>query len=356
MIEQGEKRQSEELSPRREGISPGGIATSMGEAARRVGADNLARFSGLYVLAIFIVIFSLWVPSTFLTVTTLKSVLGDQAITLVLALGLLIPLAAGQFDLSVAQNLGFSAIVCAALQTRTGLAWPECAVIAVACGALIGAANGSLILFGVDSFIATLGMSSILLALTTLVSRNEFVGPLSSSFQSFATAEPFGFPIVTLYAAIGAAILWWLLEHTPVGRRTYATGANADAARLTGVRTARHTFIAMVLCGAIAALAGVLVAARVGQVSPTLGPPYLLPAFAACFLGTTQIKVGRFNVLGTVIAIYLLAVGVKGLQLAGSELWVTEMFNGVALVGAVTIAVFGAKRRNARLKAETERA
>ncbi|MBS1888546.1 MAG: ABC transporter permease [Actinobacteria bacterium] len=320
------------------------------------GADNLARFSGIYVLGLFILIFSLWVPATFLTVTTLKSVLGDQAITLILALGLLVPLAAGQFDLSVAQNLGLAAIVCGALQTRTGLGWPECAAIAIACGALVGAANGGLILFGVDSFIATLGMSSILLAFTTLVSRNEFVGPLSEGFQKAASAEPLGFPIVTLYALLGAAVLWWLLEHTPIGRRTYATGANRDAARLAGVRTARHTFLAMVICGAVAALAGVLVAAKVGQVAPTLGPPYLLPAFAACFLGTTQIKVGRFNVLGTVVAIYLLAVGVKGLQLAGGELWVTEMFNGVALVGAVTVAVFGNKRRNRRLKAETERA
>ncbi|MEZ5075907.1 MAG: ABC transporter permease [Solirubrobacterales bacterium] len=328
----------------------------LGEVLRLLGSENFARFSGIYVIGLFILIFSIWVPDTFLTVTTLKSVLGDQAITLVLALGLLIPLAAGQFDLSVAQNLGLGAMICAVLQVKTGLGWVEAALITMACGAAIGAINGGLILFGVDSFIATLGMSSILLALTSLIGNNEFVGPLSNSFQDLAIAEPFGFPIVALYAVAAAALLWWLLEHTPMGRRTYATGANADAARLAGVRTRRYTFLALVACGAIASLAGVLVAAKVGQVSPTLGPPYLLPAFAACFLGMTQIKVGRFNVLGTVIAIYLLAIGSKGLQLAGGELWVTEMFNGVALVGAVTIAVLGARRRNSRLKAETERA
>jgi ribose transport system permease protein len=114
-------------------------------------------------------------------------------------------------------------------------------------------------------------------------------------------------------------------------------------------------FLTFVISGVFSSLAGILVTAKIGEVSPSLGPPYLLPAFTACFLGATQLKPGRFNVWGTVLAIYLLATGVTGLELVGGPLWVTDMFNGVALVGAVTVAVVVQKRRAARLRAAADR-
>jgi ribose transport system permease protein len=144
--------------------------------------------------------------------------------------------------------------------------------------------------------------------------------------------------------------MWYVLEHTPTGRRAQATGANPEAARLAGVRTSRHVFWSLVVSGVIASVAGVLVAAEIGEVSPTVGPPYLLPAFAACLLGTTQIKVGRFNVWGTLLAILLLATGVKGVQLVGGQLWYTDLFNGIALIGAVSVSVWASRRKAGRLK------
>ena len=111
-----------------------------------------------------------------------------------------------------------------------------------------------------------------------------------------------------------------------------------------GVRTSRHLFLSFVITGFGAGLAGVLIAAKIGSVGPDIGPAYLLPAFAACFLGTTQLKPGRFNVWGTVLAIFLLATGVKGLQLVGGQQWITDAFNGVALIAAVSIAVVAARR------------
>jgi ribose transport system permease protein len=155
---------------------------------------------------------------------------------------------------------------------------------------------------------------------------------------------------------VAAFIFWYGLERTPLGRRVQASGANREAARLAGVATKRFVFLSFVVSGLMASVAGLLVSARVGSVSPTLGPPYLLPAFAACFLGATQIRPGRFNVWGTVLALILLATGVKGLQLAGGELWLTELFNGVALVGAVTLSVVLQKRRNRRLRQAADQA
>jgi ribose transport system permease protein len=340
---------------------PGGTMTSsdgpqLVSRRRRIPRSlQLSRFSGLYVWAAFILIFALWVPDTFLTTATAKSIAGDQAIATILSLGVLFTLACGEFDLSIAQNLGLSATVVGALMVKSGASPVVAIVLTLAAGATIGAVNGALVaVLGVNSFIATLGTTSVLLALTEIVSNDQFIGPVPDSFQRIASGAPLGIPSVTIYCLLLAALAWYVLEHTPVGRRIYATGAGADAARLAGVRTARYVFCTFVASGVIASVAGVLVVAKIGSVSPDIGPPYLLPAFAACFLGTTQLKPGRFNVWGTVLALYLLATGVKGLQLTGGQLWITDLFNGVALVGAVSLALYGEKRRVARSAANAD--
>ena len=132
-----------------------------------------------------------------------------------------------------------------------------------------------------------------------------------------------------------AIVVWYVLECTPVGRRIYATGGNIEAARLAGIRTPLVIVAALAACGAIAATSGVLVSSQLGVGDPTIGPPYLLPAFSAAFLGSTQFRDGRFNVWGTVVAVYVLASGVKGLQLAGAPVWIPDLFNGLALLLAV---------------------
>jgi len=142
-----------------------------------------------------------------------------------------------------------------------------------------------------------------------------------------------------------ALILWWLLEYTPAGRYLYSVGGNPQAARLAGIRVGRITTGAFLISGFVAALSGILLAAELGSASPDVGTPYLLPAFSAVFLGATQILPGRVNVLGTLIAIFLLATGVKGLQLAGAPGYINDLFNGVALIIAVALAVRSRRRK-----------
>lgn len=312
---------------------------------------QLARFSGLYLWAAIILVFAIAIPDSFLTSTTAKSIASDESITAIVALAALIPLACGCFDISVAQLVGTSAVVAGSLMSKSGVS-PELAfAITLAFGLGVGAINGFVVArIGVDSLIATLGMSSILLALSGLLTKYQFVGPFPDSFKQIVSGDLLGIPTITVYMAIVAVIVWYLLEHTPLGRRIFAIGAGEDAARLAGVRTPRYKFGAFLASGFLASLAGLLLAAKIGQVGPTVGPEYLLPAFAACFLGTTQFKPGRFNVLGTILALYLLATGVTGLQLVGGELWITDLFNGVALIVAVSASILAAKRKSRRQK------
>jgi ribose transport system permease protein len=318
-------------------------------AAERIGRYlSPARLSGLYLFGLFIVVFAIWIPDTFLTGTTAKAIAGDQAITAILALGALCPLVVGAFDLSMAQNLGLSAVVGGALMSQSGADPAVAIVVVLLMGLTIGVVNGWLVAYvEVNSFIATLGTSSVLLAFSEIVSKYQYVGPVPAGYADLVSGQPFGIPSVTIYMLVVAVLAWYAIEHTPLGRRMHATGAGAEAARLAGISTKRHTFGAFVASGVVASLAGLLLLGKIGQVSSSVGAPYLLPMFAACFLGTTQLKPGRFNVWGTVLALYLLATGVTGLQLAGGSLWITDMFNGVALVVAVAVAVVLEKRRAA---------
>ncbi|WP_408899756.1 ABC transporter permease (plasmid) [Nocardioides sp. R1-1] len=295
-------------------------------------------------------IFAVWVPDTFLTTVTWKSILISQAITGILALALLAPLATGMFDLSVAQTMGFCAVVCGYLTTQgPQLGLGSAILVTLAVGACIGMFNGCLCgILGLDSFIATLGTTSLLTGLAAVLADGAYFGPFPAEMTELTSGSLLGVPIIAVYTLILGVIVWYALEHTPVGRRAYAVGANPDAARLSGVRIRRFRFWSMVSCSTIAALAGVLLASTLNSVNQSLGPQYLLPAFASAFLGTTQIKPGRFNVWGTLLAIVLLGTGIQGLQLVGADIWITDIFFGAALIFAISTSLIVQRTRGRR--------
>lgn len=313
---------------------------------RRRLSLGLDRFSGLYVWALLIAVFGLWMPSLFLTADNARIIAGDEAITAILAFGLIVPLAAGVFDLSIAGTMGFSSVVVIWYQSH-GHNPVVGAILAVLVGSLIGAVNGFVVVkLRVDSFIATLGMSSVLAAAAYWATNGQqIVDGISPSFLQLSIAQWFGVPAPVFYMAALGILLWVFLEYRPGGRYLYAVGGNPQAARLAGVRVNRVIAGSLVASATIAGFAGVLLAAKLGTGNATSGPPYLLPAFSAVFLGATQIKRGRVNVLGCLIAIYLLATGVKGLQLAGAPVYLNDLFNGLALILAVALA--GRSRREA---------
>jgi ribose transport system permease protein len=314
---------------------------------RRLGSRlGLTRYSGLYVFAFFIVVYSIWLPHTFPTSTTAQNIAGTQAITGVAALGLVCALSVGAFDLSIANVIGLSSTVSATLMVRSHVSPVLAIVIVLAMGVTIGLLNGMLVVhFRIPSVVATLGMSSVLIAFDDKITDGQFITPFPGSFTKLTTGSPAGIPTPFIVLIVVALVTWYILEHTPVGRRMIATGAGTDAARLAGTNTGRMLVVGLVISGLLGSLAGLMLASTVGSAAPDSGPSYLLPLFAAVYLGSTQIKPGRFNIWGTIVALYVLATGVKGLQLSGGQYWVSEVFNGAALILAVGIAVSAQERR-----------
>ncbi|MBM0128234.1 ABC transporter permease [Pimelobacter simplex] len=298
------------------------------------------------MFVVLFVVYSFWVPETFLVWGTWTSLFDASATTALIAVGLVLPFAAGVFDLAIGAEVGLAAILVAWLLTSGEMPISQAILLTLVAGAVAGAASGLLIVRArIDSFIATLGLSSVLLAAIAWVSNGQQILNLPLEFQSLATDRHFGVTNAVLITLVVSLAIWYVLERTPLGRRVYATGSGPEAARLSGVHTTRVIVVCLIASGVVAAGAGILISSRLGVGAPTVGPSYLLPAIAAVFLGSTQFKGGRPNVWGTVIAVYVLAVGVKGLQLGGAPVWIPDLFNGAALLIAVGAARYQGRSR-----------
>jgi ribose transport system permease protein len=293
----------------------------------------------VYVWIAIIVVFSFWAPDTFPTWATVKSVLNQNAIAGLIALALVVPLSARMFDLSVGNAMGFCNIVVAWLLINKGMAMGPAIALTILAGLAIGLFN-ALVVVGarIDSFIGTLATGSLIAAATSLIDNDQaIIGPaLSGNFGKIATSDVAGIQLPVFLMLVVAIALWFMQGYTVVGRRIYATGFNESGAKLAGIRTRRLQFGSLVVSGLVAGIAGVLLASQVSSGSPDIGPPYLLDAFAAAFLGATQFG-GRFNAWGTVLAVLLLGTGKTGLVLVGAKPWAQSMFSGVVLLAALAL-------------------
>ena len=295
--------------------------------------------SAIWVMVAIVLYFSYSIPDTFLAARTWKSLLDTQAIVAITAVALVVPLAAGVFNLAIGAQVGVASIMIGWLLVPVGLPISVSILITLLAGAAIGFLVSVLIVgFRIDSFIATLGASSLLLAFITFISGGRQILKMPRAFSDFGTDRIFGLTYPFLLMLAIAIVVWYVMERTPLGRRIYATGGNVEAARLSGIPVVAIVVGAMTACGVLTGIAGALMTARLGNADPTIGPGFMLPAFTAAFLGSTQFHHGRFNVPGTVLSVYVLATGVKGLQLSGVPTWVTDGFDGAALLIAVGLA------------------
>jgi ribose transport system permease protein len=300
--------------------------------------DFAGRFGLLICLAVAVVGFSIALPDTFARQENFTAIVNSQALILLLALVATIVLRTGDFDLSIAAMMVFSAAMASTL-IRDGWAFPLVVLAAIGVGLLIGLINGTLVVrVGVSSFVATLGMMTALGALTYAVTKSQVIFGLDGFAVDLAREKVLGLPLLTWFGWLLALIGWYVYEYTPLGRYLLFVGGSPESARLAGLSVNRIRIGAFVASSVLASLFGILLAGYLGGIDPSVGPSYLLPPFVGAFLGATTIAVGRFNALGTVVALYLLAVVITGLQLLGAASWTTELFNGIALVVAVTLA------------------
>jgi ribose transport system permease protein len=329
--------------------APSSSSSPLSSALRTL---NVERWALLVAWGIVVLFFSLDKPKIYPTSGNFQTIFGSQAVLLVLALGLIITLTTGDFDLSIASNMSLSAMIIAVLNTQHHWAILPAILFAIIISTVIGVINGGLVvLVGVDSFIVTLGVGTIALGVVQWISSGNNVTGTSTVLTTWTIGHRIGgISLIFYYGVVATLLLFYIFEFTPLGRRLLFVGRGRSVSRLSGLRVNRIRWGSFIVCGFFAGLAGVMYAGSLGGADPISGQTFLLPAFASAFLGATAIFPGRFNPIGTFVAVYFLVSGITGLQLLGVENFVQQLFYGGALVIAVTLSTFarrGAARRTA---------
>lgn len=316
----------------------GPVRAGEGEVAAppaRLRRRDLTGWGPIIAFLLLAVVFSLLRPDTFLTSGSALSILNNQAVLALVACGLTIVLIAGQFDLSIGFALTFAGAVSATLVASAQVpVWAAFAIV-LAIGALVGLANGVLVTrFGVPALVATLAVGTVLEGLTLFVTNGETIFRGLESYIPVGRWAVEGIQAPSFYLIVIAIGLWAFLRYTPAGRFIHAVGASPSAARVAGIRVDRYVVLAFVLAGVLAAFAGIVQTARNGSATPTAGASFLLPAFAAAFLGSVTLRRGEFHILGTVIGVYLIATGSLGFVLMGAPFYTQQLFAGFVLIVA----------------------
>ena len=306
----------------------------------------VSRFTVPIFLALIFGLFSILKPSEFFTMGNVDAMVNSIGVTALLALAITLMLRSGGIDFSLAYNMVLAASILGVLSTEKHVPLVAACFIALAIACCIGAFNALLcVTAGLNTFIITLGMGTVLTGVAYAVTDNNVVSNLPAALTHFTNAETFHLQASAGYAVLVAMLLWFLLEKTTYGRSLLVVGGNRVAAELAGLRVKKIKYVAFVLASLIVGFAGLVLAGSQAAVDPTSAVNYLFGPITASFLGATTIQPGRFNVIGTMIALALVTVAQTGLTLLGVGEWSTQVFNGGALVVAMVFARVTSSRR-----------
>lgn len=278
-------------------------------------------------------------PGTFSEWSTWRGILEASAVPIIVATGLTIALIVGDFDLSIGAVLGLGMGVCISLSAQHGVAWPLAVLVALGCCAAVGLVNGLLVTRAkVNSFIGTLAMGSVVAGLEAKITDQQTISQgIPEGLVTAGTRQVLGVSVGLWLAIVIAIVLLLLVRQTEAGRYLYAIGSNAEASRLAGIRVRTLRTWGFVFASLTAGLAGVLLAAQTASYYPNAGTGYLLPAYAAAFLGTA-LGAGRFGVFATVFGVLFLQTLQTGLTVINIAPWVVMFTQGVVLVVAVVLS------------------
>jgi ribose transport system permease protein len=306
----------------------------------RTLARGFSKYGTIIALVLMFIGFSIDMPGLFLSRQNLTNILSEVAIGGIIACGLTVCLAAGEFDLSIGYNTSFAGVLATGFMSFQHLPIVAAIIAALAVGMTIGVVNGVIVTAaGVSSFITTLGVGTALVGLNFVYNSGAPVTlGLPAAFGQIALRKIIGLPIPVIVMLAVALVLWVVLNRTVLGKNIQAVGGNAVAARLAGVRVNRTRIAALTICAVCASLAGILLASELGSGQYNAGDNYLLSAFAAAFLGTVAIRDGEFHIIGTLIGVLTVGIAFNGLALLGAPTYYQYLFNGGLLVVAVAVS------------------
>lgn len=323
-------------APRRDGFSIG-----------RLLLEGRAFFALIAIIAVFSVL-----SPNYFTVSNFLIMSSQVAIYGILSVGMLLVILNGGIDLSVGSILALCGVCAGAMMQGIELPWvgvilypPVWAVVVltIAIGAAVGALNGLLVaLFKVPPFVATLGVMyvarGVALLMTNGLTYNNLRGRAelgNTGFNWLGFNRLWGIPISVIVLAVVAVLAGLMLSRSSFGRWLYASGGNERAAELSGVPVRRVKITVYTISGALAAVAGLVLASQLTSAGPTAGTTYELTAIAAVVIGGAALTGGRGGVRGTMLGAFVIGFLSAGLVIIGVSSYWQTVFTGAVIVLAV---------------------
>ncbi|MEP6017085.1 MAG: ABC transporter permease [Paracoccaceae bacterium] len=305
--------------------------------APKIKGDWMLRYSTLIVLAVMFCGFALFVDR-FLTFFNLTNILQQISILGIVGAGLTFGFAAKEIDLSVGYTVGLAGILTPLLLVN-GYGIPVAFAAAIGAGLLVGLVNGVLVTkVGIPSLIATLAMGSILFGANFLFTGGRAIyGGMPETYTWLGQGRVGGIPVLAFFMIAAVGIAWVVMERTVFGRYIYAVGGNQKAAELSGIRVDYYRIASLVLVAVFAAVAGMLLAARLGSGQPNVGERFLLDGLATVFIGMTMFRPGTATIIGTFCGALFIGVINNGLNLMGMDTFVQSIVKGVIILIAVAV-------------------
>jgi simple sugar transport system permease protein len=326
--------------------APPATPPQTGGTDRPRSAPRLARYRDLALVPALVVILVVGglINGTFLTGNNLLNVLGAASALALLVLAETLILLTGKFDLSLESTAGLApalgimlVIPAAAAGFGTELpVWVGIVVILLV-GAVVGVINGFLtVKLGLNAFVVTLAMLTILRGVQVGTTEGKTLFDAPEAFFTIGSGTFVGVPISAWIAGAAFLIAGLVLRYHRAGRALYAIGGNADAARAAGIRVDRIAFVVFVIGGMLAALAGLVLAGRIGAIDANLGDGMIFTVFAAAVIGGVSLDGGRGTIFGALCGVLLLSMVDNLLTLAHVEpFWIKAIYGGIILFALI---------------------
>ncbi|HEY9594413.1 MAG TPA: ABC transporter permease [Spirochaetia bacterium] len=300
----------------------------------------VSKFGTIIGLVIMYLAFAIAQPTIFPTFRNMVNIANQAALSAIISGGLTVALIVGEMDLSIANVASFAGVLVTGLMVQSKMPVGLAIVVVLVFGAVIGAVNGLLITkLKINSVVATLGTGSIVVGLNYAYAQGvPIASGLPEAFQELAFGKVLGVPNNIAVMIVVLVVLWVFINYTEWGVGLRATGGNPSAARLSGIRVDRIKILGMAIASTCAAITGILLASLIGSGTSAAADGYLMPAFAAVFLGSATLRDGDFHILGTLIGVFFIAIGFNGLAIFGVPTFVQFFFRGGILVIAVGLS------------------
>jgi ribose transport system permease protein len=311
-------------------------SSAWGRLALRARSRGAASVNPGLVAALALIFVALSVTTPyFFTPDNLLNIAKAVTVVGIASAGETVVIISGGFDLSVGSTMAAAGMLAAWL-LESGAPIPLAFVAAIGLGVLIGVVNGTIIsYFRINPLITTLGTLAIVRGLAFVISGGREIVISDQAWLELGTGAWLGIPIIVVFALTTFLVIGWSMPRTPFGRYVYAIGSNIRAARLAGIAVDRWRLVFYIVCGATAALSGLVLTARTGSARPSAAVGFELDVITAVILGGASLSGGRGSVWGTLVGLVLIGVINNGLTLAQVPAFWQQVVKGVILLSAV---------------------